>query len=93
MTRTWQASDARHKFSDLIDAAVGGEPQFVKRRDGRQVVVVSLEYFEQNRPTLKSYLLSEGVSEETEDAFDRAMREIRTESSPFITPGAADLSE
>ena len=93
MTRTWQASDARHKFSDVIDAAVGGEPQFVKRRDGRQVVVVSLEYFEQNRPTLKSYLLSEGMSEETEDAFDRVMRDIRAEGSPFITPGTADLSE
>jgi prevent-host-death family protein len=93
MTRTWQASDARHKFSDVIDAAVGGEPQFVKRRDGRQVVVVSLEYFEKNRPTLKSYLLSEGVSEQTEDAFDRAMRAIRAGGSPFIAPGTADLSE
>ena len=58
-----------------------------------QVVVVSLEYFEQNRPTLKSYLLSEGVSEATEDAFDRAMRDIRTEGSPFIPPEASDLSE
>ena len=93
MARTWQASDPRHKFSEVIDAAVGGEPQFVKRRDGRQVVVVSLEYFEQNRPTLKTYLLSEGVSEETEDAFDRAMRDIRTEGSPFIPFGTADLPE
>jgi prevent-host-death family protein len=93
MARTWRASDARHKFTDVVDAAVLGEPQFVKRRDGRQVVVVSLEYFEKTRPTLKFYLLTEGVSDEGDDAFDRAMREIRAEGSPFVIPGTVDLSE
>ena len=93
MTRTWQASDARHTFTDVVDAAVRGEPQFVKRRDGRHVVVVSREYFEKTRPTLKSYLLTEGVSEEAEDAFDRAMQEIRAEGRSFLGPGTVDLSE
>jgi prevent-host-death family protein len=90
MSVTWQAATARHRFSDLLDAAVEGEPQFVKRRDGREVVVVSREYFEKTRPTLKSYLLTEGVSGDGEDAFDRALNEIRAEGSPFIIPGMAD---
>jgi len=93
MRHMWQASEARHKFTDVVDAAVGGEPQFVTRRDGRQVVVVSLDYFEKTRPTLKSYLLTKGISEPADDAFDSAMREIRAEGSPFIVPGTADVSE
>jgi prevent-host-death family protein len=92
MPKNWQAATARHRFTDLVDAAVEGEPQFVKRRDGREVVVVSREYFEKTRPTLKSYLLTEGVAGD-EDAFDRVMREIRTEGSPFIAPRPVDLSE
>jgi len=93
MPHTWQASEARHKFTDVVDAAVSGDPQFVRRRDGRQVVVVSLEYFEKTRPTLKSYLLTQGFMEEGDDVFDQALREIRAEGSPFIIPGIVDLSE
>ncbi len=93
MTAHWQASEARHRFANLVDAAVKGEPQFVTRSDGREVVVVSREYFEKTRPTLKTYLLNEGVADEGEDAFDRALQDIRAEGSPFILPGAADLSE
>lgn len=92
MPKNWQAATARHRFTDLADAAVEGEPQFVKRRDGRGVVVVSREYFDETRPTLKSYLLTKGVSGE-EDAFDHAMREIRAEGGPFIVPRPADLSD
>ena len=92
MTRTWQASEARHKFTDVVDAAVRGEPQFVKRRDERQVLVVSLDYFEKTRPGLKSYLLNEGVPDVTEDAFDRAMKDIRAEGSPFIVTDTDDIT-
>src|SRR6516225_2491642 len=58
MTDTWQAGAARHSFSKLVDAAVDGHPQFVRRRDGREVVVVSKEYYERTKPGLKSVLLS-----------------------------------
>ena len=92
MTDHWQASDARHRFTNVVDAAVKGEPQFVRRRDGREVVVVSREYFEKTRPNLKTYLLTQGVAEADEDAFDRAMNEIRAEGSPFFMPPVADLS-
>ena len=79
MTKTWQASDARQHFADLVEAAVHGEPQFVTRRDGKEVVVVSRSYFDKTRPTLKDYLLTAGFAEDGEDAFDRAMREIENE--------------
>ena len=89
---TWRAADARERFTDLVDAAVDGQPQFVRRRDGREVVVVSREHYEKLRVTLKDYLLAEGFAEGAEDGFDRAMREIRDEGSPFVTPGMADLA-
>jgi prevent-host-death family protein len=93
MARVWQASEAGHHFSDLVDAAVSGESQFVKRRDGQQVVVVSAEYFEKTRPTLGNYLLNQGVADEGEDAFDIAMHDLRSEGSPFIAPSAADVTD
>jgi prevent-host-death family protein len=58
MADSWLAAAARHHFSEVIDAAVEGRPQFVRRRDGHEVVVVSKEYFEKTRPNLKSYLQS-----------------------------------
>ena len=94
MTNTWQAAEARHRFSEIVDAAVEGKAQFVKRRDGKEVVVVSRDYFEKTRPTLKTYLLTEGFAEDEEDAFDKALRDIRREGSPFMidehsNPGGA----
>jgi hypothetical protein len=49
--------------------------------------------FEKTRLSLKNYLQTEGYAGDDEDAFDRAMREIRAAGSPFVTPGTADLSE
>ena len=53
-------------------------------------VVVSRDYFEKTRPNLKTYLLTEGFAEDGEDAFDRAMQEIRREGSPFMVDGHDD---
>ncbi len=79
MQDDWQAASARHHFSELIDAAVAGRPQFVRRRDGREVVVVSREYFEQTKPDLKTTLLTKGyASGDDADEFDEILREIRT---------------
>ena len=90
---TWQAAEARHRFSDVVDAAVAGDPQIVRRRDGREVVVVSKEYFERTRPNLKTFLLTSGYADEEEDAFDRAMKEIRTEVGAFFRPREVDLGD
>jgi prevent-host-death family protein len=86
MTDTWQAAEARHRFSELVDAAVGGRPQFVRRRDGREVVVVSKEYFDETKPNFKSYLMTSGYAGVADDAFDGALRHVTSEGPPLIQP-------
>lgn len=93
MADVWQAAEARHQFSEVVDAAVEGRPQFVRRRDGREVVIVSREYFEQTRPNLKSYLVDSGYADDADDAFDIAMRGIRTEGAPLLRPRNVDLKD
>ena len=76
MSDVWQAGAARHRFSELVDAAVDGRPQVIRRRDGREVVVVSKEYYEQTKPNLKSVLLSHRFGERG-DVFDTVLEEAR----------------
>jgi prevent-host-death family protein len=90
---TWQAAEARNCFSDVVDAAVDGRPQFVRRRDGREVVVVSKEYFEETRPNLKSYLVTSGYADSEDDAFDIAMRSLRSDGIPLFEPRKVDLKD
>jgi prevent-host-death family protein len=85
MSDAWQAGTARHRFSELVDAAVEGRPQFVRRRDGREVVVVSKEYFEQTRPNLKTALLSFRFGQRS-DAFDRSLRKARGDLADALQP-------
>ncbi len=87
MAARWIASLAEACFSDLVDAAVKGEPQFVLRRDGREVVVVSREYFEHIRAKPDAAVPVIGVAGEDSDAFDEALAEIRREGSPFLATG------
>jgi prevent-host-death family protein len=82
----WQASAARSRLGDIIDEAVAGRPQVIQRRDGNQVVVVSRDYYERTKPTLKSYLLTAGFSGPGEDAFDEAMKGIRGETPGLFAP-------
>lgn len=84
MEKIWQAANARHHFSALVDEAMKGAPQVIRRRDGREVVLISREYFEKTKPNLKSYLMSEGYAE-GEDAFDAAMRGVRS-GPPLFEP-------
>jgi prevent-host-death family protein len=86
----WQASKARHHFSELVDAAVDGKPQFIRRRDGREVVLVSRDDFEKLKPNLKNYLLTAGYAGDADDAFDIAMRTVR-EGPPILVPRKVDL--
>jgi prevent-host-death family protein len=87
----WQAAAARNRFTDIIDAAVAGEPQFVQRRDGKEVVVVSREYFDSTKPNIKLYLLNAGYAGEGEDQFDAIMEDVRAGFPDFLKgPGAED---
>jgi prevent-host-death family protein len=83
--RTWQAAEARHKFGEVIDAAVDGEPQLIERRDGKKVVLVSREYFESTRPNIKTFLLNQGYTGEGEEEFDRILQEVRHDSPDFLS--------
>jgi prevent-host-death family protein len=93
MTEEWQAGAARNRFTAVVDAAVAGQPQFIRRRDGREVVVVSREYFELTRPNLKTYLLAAGYAGDEDDAFDRALRTVRRDGEPMFGERAVDLKE
>jgi len=90
MADIWQAAEARDRFSDVVDAAVDGRPQFVRRRDGREVVVVSKEYFEETKPNLKSYLATSGYADSEDDAFDVAIRGVRRDGIPLFEPRSFD---
>jgi prevent-host-death family protein len=83
---SWQASVARSRLADIIDRAVDGRPQFIQRRDGKEVVVVSREYYERTRDNLKSYLLGSGYSGPGEDAFDEIIEGIRGSTAGAFAP-------
>lgn len=93
MADIWQAAEARHHFSEVVDAAVDGRPQFVRRRDGREVVIVSREYFEETKPNLKGYLVTSGYANPEDDAFDVAMRNVRSDGIPAFEPRNLDLED
>jgi antitoxin Phd len=46
MIATWQLSEAKNKFSELIDRAVSNGPQIVTRRGKEVVVVLSREDYD-----------------------------------------------
>ena len=61
----WSLQDAKNRFSAVVDAAVGGDPQRVTRRGRPAVVVVAVEEYERLRhlekakaPTFAELLLS-----------------------------------
>jgi prevent-host-death family protein len=85
MSDVWQAGAARHRFSELVDAAVDGRPQIIRRRDGREVVVVSKDYYERTKPNLKSVLLSHRFGERG-DMFDTALEEARATLGTTLVP-------
>ena len=93
MEDEWQATQARSALPDIIDAAVAGRPQVIRRRDGKEVVVVSREYFDANKPSLRDYLLNAGYAGDAEDAFDRALEEARRQGLGAFAPRATDADD
>jgi prevent-host-death family protein len=84
MSDNWQATRARTHFSEIIDAAIDGKPQFIRRRDGHEVVLVSRDYFDRTKMNLKSYLLTAGYAPDEPDAFDEAMATVRSRLPPIV---------
>ena len=60
----WQSSEARANFAKLVDRAAAGSPQVIRHRGGAEVLMVSRATFENERPTLKEYLLRGGTGED-----------------------------
>jgi prevent-host-death family protein len=85
MSDVWQAGAARHRFSELVDAAVDGRPQIIRRRDGREVVVVSKDYYERTKPNLKSVLLSHRFGKRG-DLLDAVLEEARATLGTALAP-------
>ena len=83
MSDSWQAARARTRFSQIVDAAIAGKPQFIRRRDGHEVVLVSRDYFDRTKMNLKTYLLSAGYAGDEPDAFDAAMETVRGRLPPM----------
>lgn len=61
----WPLQDAKNRFSAVVEAAVGGDPQRVTRRGKPAVVVLAVEEYERLRrlekaqaPTLADLLLA-----------------------------------
>lgn len=90
--QTWQATRARGALAEIIDAAVGGTPQLIRRRDGKEVVVVSRDYFETHKPNLRDYLLTAGYAED-HDAFDDALQEVRQGGLASFAPRPVTFAE
>jgi prevent-host-death family protein len=42
---TWAVTEAKAKLSDLVDAAMKGEPQVITRRGSEAVVVLSMKAY------------------------------------------------
>ena len=92
MSDSWQAAQARAHFAELVEAAVEGKPQFIRRRDGHQVVLVSRDYFDRTKHNLKTYLVTAGFAEDGDDEFDAALREIRR-TGPQLAPRGIRLKK
>ena len=43
--KTWAVTEAKAKLSDLVDAAMKGEPQIITRRGAEAVVVLSMKTY------------------------------------------------
>ena len=83
MSDNWQAAQARAHFAELVDAAAEGKPQFIRRRDGHEVVLVSRDHFDRTKMNLKDYLLSAGYAGDEPDVFDDAMQTVRSRLPPL----------
>ena len=62
--RQWPIQDAKNRFSELVNAALAGEPQRVTRRGRPAVVVLAVEEYDRLRrlekaqaPSLSELLL------------------------------------
>ena len=61
---TWRLADAKNRFSELVNRALGGNPQVVLRRRDAVVVMARRDYekLTGKRVSFKQFLLGKGPS-------------------------------
>jgi prevent-host-death family protein len=86
--KIWQATEARAQLPAVMQAALSGTPQIIRKRSGEEVVVVSRTDYERLKPTLKDYLLrSAGAAGGDDDAALRlALRRLRAIGAVGLVP-------
>jgi len=88
MQASWTLQDAKNKFSEVVNAACSGTPQFVTKRGAAAVVVISVDSYSHllkqgnNQTTsFKSLLLS--VPQGSEIEFDEPHRDCKLREVSF----------
>ncbi len=56
--QSWQLQEAKNRFSAVVNAAIGGQPQQVTRRGEPVVVVIAAEDYERLRRLEKTSALA-----------------------------------
>jgi prevent-host-death family protein len=85
--RAWQASEARANLPAVMEGALAGVPQIIRKRTGEEVVVLSRHDYERVKPTLKDFLLrSAGSGRQENDPLDEVLREGRTTGTMGFAP-------
>lgn len=81
--KVWSLQDAKNRFSAVVEAAMGGEPQAVTKRGEEAVTVISTEEYrrlkeaaEAKKPTLGEYLLMMPQDDGDFERIDIAPRDV-----------------
>jgi prevent-host-death family protein len=90
--KVWQAAAARAQLPAVMEAALAGKPQVIRKRSGQEVVVVSRADYDRMRPTIKEFLLrSAGAAGEDDDAaLEAALRQLRATGAMGLAPRSTD---
>lgn len=82
-TSQWRLQDAKTQFSQVVEAALSGEPQHITRRGKQAVVVLSEQAFESLQrsahaaaPGFVAHLLSMPRDEEVVERPSLALRDV-----------------
>ena len=89
MQSQWTLQDAKNKFSEVVNAACSGTPQFVSKRGQPAVVILSTEAYQcllkqgENGPTPFTDLLLAIPQDGDEPEFEEARSDLQLREVDF----------
>ena len=90
--RLWQAADARANLPTVMEGALAGVPQVIKKRTGEEVVVIARADYDRMKPNLKDFLLqSAGLDQD--DALDEGIRKTHLNGAMGFAPRSPGLED